>query len=497
MESAMTNEEIPATNGVSSVGEESTMEGVTNGEMETEEAGVEVTKAKEEKSIMEMIAAGDFDAEENAAPDDASTNDKSVQPTEEAVIKEEEKVSEVIQEASEEKSKEVSDEEKKEEQEGEGTSASAGDEVGSGDDDKYTKEDTPRRIFVKHIDRKKNADDIEDYFFDEYKDTGLEDVYTCTVYNARSQRRMFFGNVILTFDTEENAKKFLEMKLKNEEKMTWKRKLVRHTLAEVQKRREDRAASVVSNSGDAVNNGKGAKVVKAGTPVRQGKPGAEEPKPSKIVACSNFPTAFNCNPEVERYLRECHENVREVRRQGNKVLVTFKDQRSAERFVGLAYVKYRGCYIGRSYHKEEVKQVERRAEKRKIETATNSAPTAGAARPSTTPGKDSDKKSVQFKLKGIFAEATGYRDIKSVLEQEHGLDVKFVSMAGGEARVRLVGGSDSASEVVYRLARDQVTVNKEVLIPATLTKEEEAAPIRPKMINNKAKRERLPDWSDY
>merc|ERR1719201_2733539 len=90
-----------------------------------------------------MIAAGDFDAEENAAPADASTNDKSDQPTEEVVVKE---------------------------------------------DDKYTKEDTPRRIFVKHIDRKKNPDDIEDYFFDTYKDTGLEDVYTCTVYNARSQR---------------------------------------------------------------------------------------------------------------------------------------------------------------------------------------------------------------------------------------------------------------------------------------------------------------------
>ena len=42
--------------------------------------------------------------------------------------------------------------------------------------------------------------------FDTYKDTGIEDVYTCTVYNARSQRRMFFGNVILTFDTEANAK---------------------------------------------------------------------------------------------------------------------------------------------------------------------------------------------------------------------------------------------------------------------------------------------------
>merc|ERR550519_1180292 len=238
-----------------------------------------------------MIAAGDFDADENAAPADASTNDKSDQPTEEAVVKEEEKVSEVLQEPSEEKSKKVSDEEKKEEQE---ASASAGNELGSGEDDKYTKEDTPRRIFVKHIDRKKNPDDIEDYFFDTYKDTGLEDVYTCTVYNARSQRRMFFGNVILTFDTEANAKKFLEMKLKNEEKMTWKRKLVRHTLAEVQKRREDRAASVVSNTGEGVNNAKGgAKVVKAGTPVRQGKPGVEDAKASKIVACNNFPTAFN------------------------------------------------------------------------------------------------------------------------------------------------------------------------------------------------------------
>ena len=81
--------------------------------------------------------------------------------------------------------------------------------------------------------------------------------------------------------------------------------------------------------------------MKAGTPVRQGKPGVEDAKASKIVACNNFPTAFNCNPEVERYLRESHETVREVRRQGNKVLVTFKDQRSAERFVGLTYVKYR------------------------------------------------------------------------------------------------------------------------------------------------------------
>ena len=123
----MTSEEVPATNGVSSVGEEPAMEGVTNGE-----TGIEVNKVPEEKSIMEMIAAGDFDAaEENAASGEASTNDQSDQPTEEAVTKEEEKASEVPKEASEvvEKSKEVvSDEDKKEEQEAEGK-----DEVGSGE----------------------------------------------------------------------------------------------------------------------------------------------------------------------------------------------------------------------------------------------------------------------------------------------------------------------------------------------------------------------------
>ena len=96
---------------------------------------------------------------------------------------------------------------------------------------------------------------------------------------------------------------------------------------------------MVSNSGEG-NNAKGSAAMKAGTPVRQ-QGAKEEAKSSKMVACTNFPTAFNCNPEVERYLRECHENVREVRRLGNKVLVVFKDLRSAERFVGLAYVKYR------------------------------------------------------------------------------------------------------------------------------------------------------------
>ena len=60
-----------------------------------------------------------------------------------------------------------------------------------------------------------------------------------------------------------------------------------------------------------------------------------------MVACLNFPSGYQAQGEVERHLRECHENVVGVRRQGPRVLVTFRDEGSAEKFLGLAYVKFK------------------------------------------------------------------------------------------------------------------------------------------------------------
>jgi len=352
-------------------------------------------------------------------------------------------------------------------------------DIGS-DDDKYSREDAPRRVLVKNVDRKKTADDIEDYFFDNYPDAGLENIYTCLVFNARSNKKVFFGNVILTFETVEKAKDFLERKLLNESLLTYRRKLVRHSLEDVQRRREERAASVVSSSD-----------TKAASPTKQASTPLSESK-SRVVSCVNFPTTYDSHHEVERYMRECHENVIKVRRMGPKILVTFKDQRSADRFLELAYVKFKGCYIMRSYHHHQ-EDGGRQAEKRKLEVRRT--PNRSQAKLDETGG---EKRAVQFKLKGIFGESTGYRDIKTVLENEHGLDVRFISVIGGEARVRLLAGSDTAPEVVYRLARDQVTVNGEVLVPASLTKEEEAAPLRPKPGDTqRSKKKKMSDWSDY
>jgi hypothetical protein len=88
---------------------------------------------------------------------------------------------------------------------------------------------------------------------------------------------------------------------------------------------------VVSNSGgDAAKDVKAkdvkAKDVKAETTegrnatfgvAKAATPKAMTPKPeesnTKQVACVNFPTTYESNREVEQHIRECHENVKEVR----------------------------------------------------------------------------------------------------------------------------------------------------------------------------------------
>jgi len=389
------------------------------------------------------------------------------------------------------------------------TKENSQDENGSGED-KYSREDASRRVLVKHVDRKKTADDIEDYMFDNYPDCGLEDIFL--VYNTKSSKKVFYGDVILTFETVQKAKDFLAIKLKNESTLTYRKKLARHNLEDVHKRREGAArASMASDIDNKTSSSNGfdascsssSKAASVTTNNDSHTDGVQTGPKSKSIVCVNFPTTYDSYMEVQRYLRECHENVREVRRLGPKTLVTFKDQRSADRFLGLTYVKFKGCYIMRSYYQEEQKSGSRQGEKRKLDQR-NSHSSSSSSLNRVTPSKSDlsgqKKPVVQFKLKGIFSEGTNYQEIKSVLENEHGLDVRFVTVVNGEARVKLLAGSDTAAEVVYRLAKDQVTVNGEVLVPASLTKEEEAGSKRGTVggrLGHRAKREKLSDWSDY
>jgi len=265
------------------------------------------------------------------------------------------------------------------------------DENESGED-KYSREDASRRVLVKHVDRKKTADDIEDYMFDNYPDCGLEDIFL--VYNTKSSKKVFYGDVILTFETAQKAKDFLAIKLKNESTLTYRKKLARHNLEDVHKRREGAARASVASDNDnktSTSNGLGASASsssKANSVTTNNDSHTDSvqtgPK-SKSIVCVNFPTTYDSYMEVQRYLRECHENVREVRRLGPKTLVTFKDQRSADRFLGLTYVKFKGCYIMRSYYQEEQK-TNRQGEKRKLDQR-NSHSSSSSSLNRVTPSK--------------------------------------------------------------------------------------------------------------
>ena len=140
---------------------------------------------------------------------DAVATPAAALPVEAVVVKSEDVKKEEDNVKKEENNVKKEDESVKKEEEDtkeEDTRASVAPEEIEASDDKYKKEDAPRRVLVKHIDRKKTSDEVEDYFFDNYSDCGLEDVYTCMVFNKNSNKKIFFGNVILTFSTVEKAK---------------------------------------------------------------------------------------------------------------------------------------------------------------------------------------------------------------------------------------------------------------------------------------------------
>jgi len=332
---------------------------------------------------------------------------------------------------------------------------------------KYTDKDAVRRVLIKSIDRKKTADDIEDYFFDNYSECGIEDVFTCYL---PGKKKWFNGAAIVTFESEAQAQKFMSMDLKKEEDIGFRQKLYRICLADNKKKREERLKKFTENKTKQELNGTAAETVTT----------------SRTIACIGFTGKVAGVAEIQTYLKDNHENVVSVNAEKEKTFVTFGDQRSADRFLGLSYVKFKGAYIHRKYG-EEVK----RGEKRKLENSDQKSGYLGAV------------KGAQFKLKGFRNAGTNYTVIKQGLEGM-GVDkkeLKFVSYNSGEAVVRLQ--TAKAREVVMRLNKAGFMVNGDRVVAQILTGSEEDSYLqeigKAKWNHNRPKKEfkSKNDWSDY
>jgi len=333
------------------------------------------------------------------------------------------------------------------------------------DNNKYTDKDAPRRVLIKNIDRKKTADDIEDYFFDVYSDAGIEDVFTCYL---PGKKKWFNGAAIITFETEEQTQKFMKTDFKKEEQIGFRQKLYKICLADNKKKREERLKKFTEQKKKPEVNGVEPAV-----------------KTSSTIACVGFAGKVKGVSDVQSYMKENHENIVDVQIEKEKTLITFGDQRSADRFLGLTYVKFKGGYIHRRYS-EEVK----RGEKRKHESSDRYL---GAV------------KGAQFKLRGFKSSGTNYTVIKQGLE---GLgveknEIKFVNYDGGlkEAVVRLQTGK--AREVVMMLNKAGLLINGDKVTGQVLVGVEEDAylvEIGKAKWNARPKKEfksKANDWSDY
>lgn len=328
---------------------------------------------------------------------------------------------------------------------------------------KYDDKDAVRRVLIKGINRKKSADDIEDYFFDNYAESGIEEVSACFV---PGKKKWFNGVAIVTFETELQAQKFLNIDLKNEEEIAYKQKLYRISLAENKKKREAKKKEEmeVQKVADSI-----------------------EYRTSRTIVCTGFANAAQSITEIQNYMRDNHENVVNVFIDQKKTVLKFTDHKAANKFLSLPYVKFKGIYITRKWG-EDV----RRGEKRKVDMSDtrsgyqNKGPIKGA----------------QFKLKGFKNSSTNYRTIKQSLEQSvlDRKDVRFINYSAENLEAVVILHTAKAKDVVLKLNKTGLNVNGDRVTAQILTGSEEDTFLEDttrtvKWHQNMAKK--VNDWSDY
>lgn len=363
------------------------------------------------------------------------------------------------------------------------------------DDSKYTDDDKPRRVVVKNIDFKATAEEIEDFFGNE-KFQSIEHVsrkFTARgtwkeKKEGKALKKRFNGVVIVTFEDKEAAEKFIEI-----EELTFKdRKIRRHSLTESEERREkfleakklkieatkkkkedDKKAALAKTKKEQEEAAKKKKTEET----VNSKKNAKSTNPGDcIVVCKGFHMNADSLQEVMKYFYDNHEHVIDVnmevlrdnfgyQRWDDKAFVTFMNKGAADRFISLAYVRFKGNKITRSTVSE---YKETKGGKGKTVPMKNEKP--GTKRKLQD---DEVKKPKELEegnaitIAGICNKATKIKDIRDKLRA---CDVKFqdvvyVNYESGdsEAQVRLKGaGSEAVAELIKKLNSSNILMGDEI-----------------------------------
>jgi len=364
-------------------------------------------------------------------------------------------------------------------------------EESPGDDDsKYTEEDLARRVIVKNFPFKTTTEAIEEFFADDSFGS-IEHLSKKFRGQAWKEKKglpvvkKFTGVVIATFEDEEGAKKFLEL----EDLKFQDRKVRKYSLTESKERRE----KFLELKKERIETAKKKKIEAHLQRQKEAKEEAEKKKKAKteaknekstnpsdcIVVCKGFHMNADSLQEVMKYFYDNHENVIDVQmntirdRFGNqrwdeKAFITFMNKGSADRFLGLAYVRFKGNKINRmpvsEFKAGKKGGKEQAGTKRKL--------------PEEEKKQVELEKGAAIKIKGIQNKYTKVMDIKDKLKM---LDVKwedvvFVNHQKGdeEAQVRLKGAaSKDVAELINKFNDNNIMMGDLVTAVRITGKEEQ------------------------
>ena len=248
------------------------------------------------------------------------------------------------------------------------------------DDGENTKDGNvlERKVVILNIDKSKSNDEIEDYLYDNYPDFEIE--------NFKVIRHIPF-RVIVTFDTKENAERFVETPFIDGDRIGFKNKIKKLSLVEFRSQSADR---------------------------RKMKLNAEN---GLVITCVGFKQDLVTKENIVEYMKDNHEEVTDVDMRPENVLLTFGTKAAADKFLGLTYVKYKGQIIVRQRRVEKT-TVKKSPVKKEKEDRKRKHPEINRA------------PSACIKLKGFKNPQTTFKSIQEALDRKgvKKFDIQFIQV---------------------------------------------------------------------
>jgi len=197
------------------------------------------------------------------------------------------------------------------------------DEANHSNSDTPDPADLPRQVIVRNLDKNATSDDLEDFFYDNYENVETICRETFMTGTGDNKKEMFKGSVVLTFTDEQSAKKFLEKKVRYKK---WKLETVSRKVF-LQKKKNTEESRIKADE--------------------------------CTVVCTGFHKKASTLQEIMNYMYDNHENIIDVNMEilrdargfekwETDTTIIFGDKKTADRFVDLSYVKFKGVYITRT-----------------------------------------------------------------------------------------------------------------------------------------------------